>query len=442
MTISSRKLVQGRFPEFDELVRGAERGQYPLYILFPGPGAKNLDSSTERSNGAVPSSGSSSSSMGTPCSVEAMTSSHCLCSAAVGTDSSKDSTMGSTSTRSSSPTVLASLGSTNCDGPVTNSVNNGSDCNIHKQQYPSYCLLVIDGTWRQAREMFAVLQPWLLGPHSCGIRVQLPTAAPNTATIIMNTASSSSQCPVANTDMEPEVDSLQDMQQHCVSQCQQDVTAALEDLSVSTAPRDSVADVQQSSPDHHRVASSSIISRARGSSNAEQPRTEPWHVDDNGADSSRLHMRLMTVDEDPSDTCSSPQGQQHGTVTCSQLKARQSHGESDDSIITSICPELGSGNGSELHAEAGQAATFDVTDPSCRLRTQPWAGCMTTFEAVARAVAVLEEKPCMLEPLLQPMRLLTQLQASFDPAVKARCQQQGTYVVDMNRKLGTRGTLP
>lgn len=38
----------------------------------------------------------------------------------------------------------------------------------------SYVLLVVDGTWRQAREMFDDMQPWLMRPQGPGRQVQLP----------------------------------------------------------------------------------------------------------------------------------------------------------------------------------------------------------------------------------------------------------------------------
>eukprot|EP00887_Chlorella_sp_A99_P008195 scaffold12.g8195.t1 len=43
-----------------------------------------------------------------------------------------------------------------------------------EQPQPLYTLLVIDGTWKQAKEMFASLQPALVQPGGPGVRVQLP----------------------------------------------------------------------------------------------------------------------------------------------------------------------------------------------------------------------------------------------------------------------------
>ena len=39
---------------------------------------------------------------------------------------------------------------------------------------PLYVLLVIDGTWKQAKEMFRAAAPYLLHPGGPGVRVQLP----------------------------------------------------------------------------------------------------------------------------------------------------------------------------------------------------------------------------------------------------------------------------
>jgi hypothetical protein len=105
-------------------------------------------------------------------------------------------------------------------------------------------------------------------------------------------------------------------------------------------------------------------------------------------------------------------------------------------------------------------------DPSCRLRTEPHEGCTTTYEAIAQALSHLEAQ-CWRQQqhqrtdnqqlqqqqdlelqqrqaelrgqLLQPLRLMTQLQACFDPAVRARSQQGGSCVVASRARLALGG---
>ncbi|KAK9821318.1 hypothetical protein WJX81_001262 [Elliptochloris bilobata] len=54
------------------------------------------------------------------------------------------------------------------------------------------------------------------------------------------------------------------------------------------------------------------------------------------------------------------------------------------------------------------------------IRTEPLRGCVTTLEAVARALALLEGDAGLQQVLLAPLRRMTELQAQFDPAVRER----------------------
>jgi hypothetical protein len=59
---------------------------------------------------------------------------------------------------------------------------------------------------------------------------------------------------------------------------------------------------------------------------------------------------------------------------------------------------------------------------ACLIRKEPVEGFLTTYEAICKAVAVLEgTQPNLEDILLKPLRKMTEFQAAFDPAVAARC---------------------
>jgi hypothetical protein len=205
----------------------------------------------------------------------------------------------------------------------------------------AYVLVVVDGTWKQAKEMFNVLQPWLLGPGGCAVQVQLP------------------------------------------------------------------------------------LTHAQGSkAAAEQGTAEQQHPD------SRKQQPAV-------------------------LQEQQSN-------------HIASGNGAAAAAAADVAAAGVAglslqPDPTCRLRTEPHEGCTTTYEAIAQAVSHLEaqswqQQQCgdrqelhgqqqqqqqaeLLSRLLRPLQAMTQLQASFDPAVRARSQQGGSCVAPTRARIALGGTM-
>jgi hypothetical protein len=80
-------------------------------------------------------------------------------------------------------------------------------------------------------------------------------------------------------------------------------------------------------------------------------------------------------------------------------------------------------------------------DSNSRIRTEPAEGCCSTLEAAAAAVALLEGDAGLFDVLMKPLRLVTQQQAGFDPAVAARVQPGGSGVVKTKRCLGMRGRL-
>jgi DTW domain-containing protein YfiP len=205
----------------------------------------------------------------------------------------------------------------------------------------AYVLVVVDGTWQQAKEMFNVMQPWLLGQGGCAVQAQLPLTHAH--------------------------------------------------VSIAAAAGGTAAQ--------------------HGSSSEQKPTALP-------------EQRRPRIASMPADVAADV-------------------------------------------AAAGVASLSLQPDPTCRLRTEPHEGCTTTYEAIAQAVAHLEaqhwqqqqqqhcdagqglqeqqqqqqQQAALLASLLRPLQLMTQLQASFDPAVKARSQQGGSCVAPTRTRLGLGGAL-
>lgn len=72
----------------------------------------------------------------------------------------------------------------------------------------------------------------------------------------------------------------------------------------------------------------------------------------------------------------------------------------------------------------------------CALKREPSLGCMTTTEAVARALGILEGRDDVQAALLAPLRQMTSLQADFDPATRARIEKGNEMVSISKRNFG------
>mmetsp|Transcript_14841 Transcript_14841/g.38493 ORF Transcript_14841/g.38493 Transcript_14841/m.38493 type:complete len:134 (+) Transcript_14841:729-1130(+) len=72
-------------------------------------------------------------------------------------------------------------------------------------------------------------------------------------------------------------------------------------------------------------------------------------------------------------------------------------------------------------AAPGSEGTAAVALP---LRTEPQEGCVTTMEAVARALRVLERARGeeVMAAIMAPLEHLVRFQAQFDPAIRARLE--------------------
>ncbi|KAL0043387.1 hypothetical protein WJX79_003402 [Trebouxia sp. C0005] len=88
------------------------------------------------------------------------------------------------------------------------------------------------------------------------------------------------------------------------------------------------------------------------------------------------------------------------------------------------CPTSTSGQAPAQ--QANDDSTWQGVEPgSWLLRTEPAEGYVTTAEAVARAVALIEaDDGSLLHQLLAPLKLMTQLQAKYNPSLQLRLDKQ------------------
>jgi hypothetical protein len=142
-------------------------------------------------------------------------------------------------------------------------------------------------------------------------------------------------------------------------------------------------------------------------------------------------------------------------------------GSSD--VTAAAAPAAAAG---EEEEEAALASTNNSSsgggEPAFKLRTEPWEGAMTSYEAIARALVVLEaaaagrdaaaaeagseQSPLgaggeeagprpsgLLEVLMAPLAAATAIQAAFDPAVRARQEGRGYVARAVRRPLARLG---
>ncbi|GIL53898.1 hypothetical protein Vafri_9501 [Volvox africanus] len=69
------------------------------------------------------------------------------------------------------------------------------------------------------------------------------------------------------------------------------------------------------------------------------------------------------------------------------------------------------------------AASYDPEMP-CLIRKEPMEGFVTTYEATARAIGLLERDTALGTELLAPLRLMTRLQAAFSPSILSRMRAE------------------
>ncbi|GLC44497.1 hypothetical protein PLESTB_000066700 [Pleodorina starrii] len=286
-------------PALEALLDGAQRGDYPLYVLFPGQGALGLAALTERP--AHEAALRRAAGRKTACSA----------SACPGTDlptSSPSSSPSAATPTSSADVAKAGLAE---DAAAAAAAERGPMSQVAAAAVagdlpaPAYLLLVIDGTWRQAKEMYRAVAPRCLPPGGPGVQVAL-------------------------------------------------------------APSDLLPPSGLRPPD-----------RGGGQREAGRGVTVPLAADAAG-DAGVGGTEVMGHDE------------------------------------TTEGAAVG---------EESAALGYDPDMP-CLIRKEPVAGFVTTYEATARAVGLLERDPALASELLAPLRLMTRLQAAFSPAILSRMRAE------------------
>ncbi|KAK9817852.1 hypothetical protein WJX72_003154 [[Myrmecia] bisecta] len=90
-------------------------------------------------------------------------------------------------------------------------------------------------------------------------------------------------------------------------------------------------------------------------------------------------------------------------------------------MFKAFAPRLLPPNGPVIRVQLMPASVGIPDELDCLIKREPLENCRTTLEAIARALALLERDPGGLLPqLLAPLKLMTDLQAQFDPAVRSR----------------------
>ncbi|KAG2447297.1 hypothetical protein HYH02_007627 [Chlamydomonas schloesseri] len=311
--LPARRLQQpGKSPETDAMLEGAARGDYPLYLLFPGPDATDLAEVAESETHAArlqaaaarlgaqqPGPGDATGAGAGPA-VSAQAAAAAASSAAPAADTA--------AAAADSVAGCCESGPPQAQQPQP------------QVPQPAYLLVVVDGTWRQAKEMFKHVAGRCLPPDGPGVQVSLkpsdvlPLPPPAAAAAPLNQAEGGA----------------------AVAACQ--------------------------------PAEAGRAAQGRGSPGQDGARADAGAPADADVDA---------------------------------------HANADAGS---------SGSG-------GDPLQYDPNMP-CLIRKEPVEGFVTTYEATARALGLLEGRPDLADTLLAPLRLMTRLQAAFDPAIRSRMLQQ------------------
>ncbi|KAJ9513784.1 hypothetical protein QJQ45_015521 [Haematococcus lacustris] len=263
-------------------------------------------------------------------------------------------------------------------GPAVQQQSSTADCILPlgsqhaPPSTPAYLLLVVDGTWKEAKEMFSVIKQACMPPHGPCIQVTLPKPT-------NHSASAPTPCP----DQAPSPP----------------LVAAAEGTELKgagcpcTATSDPVAAASRQQP----------VDPAPSPTNAQATGAAA-----RGGPASDQVTTAETVAE----------GAAAVTAAAAAAGCGGSHAgqplPGGPSAVSTVA-------GTPAAACSSSAGTGAVGVANFLLRKEPEEGFMLTFEAVARAVSVLEGGGSgMLAQLLAPLELMTRHQMRFDPSVRDR----------------------
>ncbi|GAX74159.1 hypothetical protein CEUSTIGMA_g1608.t1 [Chlamydomonas eustigma] len=345
--VHARKFKAGLSDEVDKLIQTATKGDCPLYLLFPGKGSVPLDQLS------VPQKGSDAEG-----DVTAQNKTHYIQAAP-----SMDVSLYSNNASTAVPSVLEH--SLEVLHDVVPLVSYDKTIPVSTpDRTPSYLLVAVDGTWREAKEMWRAVSEQLLPPNGPGIQVTLPPNGPGVQVTpptptTASLTSSSRHISVPDTQNTHHPNFQQDQDASCLNG---NVSRNLNSISSLDSTSQLEASPTPIGPDLH------------------SPTNHPPSCPSN------LPPNDISMEYNP--------------------------------FITS--------------GDSGQGLGFEAAGP-CLIRTEPVEGYLTTYEALCKALVILEGERTLehqlmegertLEhQLMEPLRLMTRHQARHDPAVAGRCQ--------------------
>ena len=240
-------------------------------------------------------------------------------------------------------------------------------------QPPLYTLLAIDGTWQQAKEMFRGLQQQqLLAPSGPGVRVQLPPLGtpPQEAT------------PAAVQAPAPETEQQLQPCEVGVAVKQSGSSAGRGSVSAKAPVADVAEECQSSERQSHQQPRPALQAQQTAAVAAATAETTAVPDGDDGSSSSNRSM-------DPGGVLDPGAAEALDPPPAPPLLPRAEPPPASGCVSTS--------EGLVLPAEP------------LLVRTEPMPGCMSTCEAVARAVGMLEPPPAGVKvctALLRPLALM------------------------------------
>ncbi len=341
---------------------------------------------------------------------------------------------------------------------------------------PAYVLLVFDGTWQEAREMFVHSRRWLLGPEGGAMRVQLP--------VLLDQRQQQEQPqhrkPKPHQQQRQKQQRWQGQGQRQQGQQQQhqqqqgnsqfwacdtaQPSSTSEEPSSKHASPSAGADSRECIAEHQPADGNPLASGLFTNGDGCQVSGADI-AEDSASGGTTAHMRSNDIasssssntagggsatvasladaingcslqDEGASGDCRScgnNTGNNNNSNSNSNVNGSSVSSSHGSDIINSngnhsasqpdmggpchLLPTMGDGgDGSSFtnsvgsSSDNGPALQPQTGDINCRLRTEPFEGCNSTLEAVARALEVLERSRDVKTALLAPLMLMTQQQ--------------------------------